>query len=233
METRRRGKASELIKSLKWDSQPKFLAQHLIWVELYFSLFLHSYKICFSLIFLVEYSQEKLMMSGFSLWKADIKPAKFLKTLELLKVLEFEIILFVVILIRQFLWSKSILWFLFLLLGRTIVALVYVILCWRTFLCNPLARREAPAEGRTPEGEGANIDRRLVPYHGKCRRIQPRIEFIHLSRRAEGEGANIYRRLVRYHAKSMRIQPRIEFIYIFICINYGPFCDGVRRLGIG
>ena len=27
----------------------------------------------------------------------------------------------------------------------------------------PLARREAPAEDRRPEGEGANIDRRLVP----------------------------------------------------------------------
>ena len=44
---------------------------------------------------------------------------------------------------------------------------------------------------------------------------------------------NIDRRLVPYHAKSMRIQSRIEFIYIFICINYGPFCDGVRRLGTG
>ena len=45
---------------------------------------------------------------------------------------------------------------------------------------SPLARRKAPAEGRRPEGEGANIDRRLVPYHGKCRRIQSRIEFIYL-----------------------------------------------------
>ena len=44
----------------------------------------------------------------------------------------------------------------------------------------PLARRKAPAEARRPEGEGANIDRRLVPYHGKCRRIQSRIEFIYL-----------------------------------------------------
>ena len=44
----------------------------------------------------------------------------------------------------------------------------------------PLARREAPAEGRRPEGEGANIDRRLVPYHGKSRRIQSCIEFIYL-----------------------------------------------------
>ena len=33
---------------------------------------------------------------------------------------------------------------------------------------NPLAQREAPAEGRKPEGEGANLDRRLVPYHEKC-----------------------------------------------------------------
>ena len=31
-----------------------------------------------------------------------------------------------------------------------------------------------------PEGEGANIDRRLVPYHAKCMRIQSRIEFIYL-----------------------------------------------------
>ena len=33
---------------------------------------------------------------------------------------------------------------------------------------------EAPAEG-----EGANLDRRLVPYHGKCKRIQSRIELIY------------------------------------------------------
>ena len=31
---------------------------------------------------------------------------------------------------------------------------------------------------RRPEGEGANLDRRLVPYHGKCMRIQSHIEFI-------------------------------------------------------
>ena len=31
-----------------------------------------------------------------------------------------------------------------------------------------------------PEGEGANIDRRLVPYHAKCMRIQSRIEFIYI-----------------------------------------------------
>ena len=43
-----------------------------------------------------------------------------------------------------------------------------------------------------PEGEGANIDRRLVPYHAKCMRIQSHIEFIYL------------------------------FIYLYICINRGP-----------
>ena len=36
----------------------------------------------------------------------------------------------------------------------------------------PLARRKVPADGRRPEGEGANIVRRLVPYHAKCKRIQ-------------------------------------------------------------
>ena len=44
----------------------------------------------------------------------------------------------------------------------------------------PLARRESPAEGRRPEGEGANIDRRLVPYHAKSMRIQSRSEFIYV-----------------------------------------------------
>ena len=39
----------------------------------------------------------------------------------------------------------------------------------------PLARRR-----RRPEGEGANIDRRLVPYHAQCMRIQSHIEFIYL-----------------------------------------------------
>ena len=103
---------------------------------------------------------------------------------------------------------------------------------------SPGAKRRPKARG--PEGEGANIDRRLVPYHAKCMRIQSHIEFIYpLARReapAEGrrpEGANIDRRLVPYHAKCMRIQSRIEFIYIFICINGRPFCDGVRRLGTG
>ena len=41
-------------------------------------------------------------------------------------------------------------------------------------------KREAPAESQRPEGEGANIDWRLVPYHGKCKRIQSGIEFIYL-----------------------------------------------------
>ena len=43
---------------------------------------------------------------------------------------------------------------------------------------HPLARREAPAEGLRPDG--ANIDRRLVPYHGKSMRIQSHIEFIYI-----------------------------------------------------
>ena len=47
-------------------------------------------------------------------------------------------------------------------------------------VCYPLARRESPAEGRRPEGVGANIDRRLVHYHAKCMRIQSRIEFIYI-----------------------------------------------------
>ena len=46
--------------------------------------------------------------------------------------------------------------------------------------CYPLARREAPSESRRPEGEGANIDRRLVPYHAKCMQIQSRDEFIYI-----------------------------------------------------
>ena len=41
-------------------------------------------------------------------------------------------------------------------------------------------RRIAPAEGQRPEGEGASIDRHLVPYHGKCKRIQSHIEFIYI-----------------------------------------------------
>ena len=45
---------------------------------------------------------------------------------------------------------------------------------------NPLARREAPTAGRRPAGEGANIDRRLVPYTRDAMRIKSRIEFIYL-----------------------------------------------------
>ena len=78
---------------------------------------------------------------------------------------------------------------------------LYEVLLIDSFFDIPLTRREAPADGRRLEGEGANIDRRLVPYHGKCMRIQSHIEFI--------------------------------YIYIYICINYGSFCDGVRRLGTG
>ena len=44
----------------------------------------------------------------------------------------------------------------------------------------PRARREAPAGGQRPPGEGANLNRHLVPYHGKRKRIQSRIEFIYL-----------------------------------------------------
>ena len=32
---------------------------------------------------------------------------------------------------------------------------------------SPLARRKAPAEGQRPEGEGANLDRHLIPYYVK------------------------------------------------------------------
>ena len=52
-----------------------------------------------------------------------------------------------------------------------------------------------------------NIDRRLVPYHGKCKRIQSRIEFIYIY---------IY-----------------IYIYLFIYMHQRPFCDGVGRLGTG
>ena len=45
---------------------------------------------------------------------------------------------------------------------------------------HPLARREQPAHGRRPEGERANLDRCLVPYHAKCMRTQSHIEFIYL-----------------------------------------------------
>ena len=75
----------------------------------------------------------------------------------------------------------------------------------RTRVSSPLARRETPAEGQRPEGEGANIDRRLVPYHAKCMRIQSRIEFIYI----------------------------YIYIYLFIYMPQRPFWDGVRRLGTG
>ena len=44
----------------------------------------------------------------------------------------------------------------------------------------PRTRREVPAGGLWPPGEGANLYRHLVPYHGKCKRIQSRIKFIYL-----------------------------------------------------
>ena len=49
-----------------------------------------------------------------------------------------------------------------------------------TFEACPLARREAPTAGRRPAGEGANIDRRLVPYTRDAMRTKSRIEFIYL-----------------------------------------------------
>ena len=45
---------------------------------------------------------------------------------------------------------------------------------------HPLARREAPTAGRKPAGEGANINRRLVPYTRDAMRTKSRIEFIYL-----------------------------------------------------
>ena len=97
---------------------------------------------------------------------------------------------------------------------------------WR-ILFNPLARREVPAEG-----EGANIDRCLVPYP-LARREAPAE-----GRRPEGEGANIDRGLVPYDAKCKRIQSHIEFIYIyiyifiFICVN-GLLTRGIGKFGPG
>ena len=80
---------------------------------------------------------------------------------------------------------------------------LYEVLLIDSFFDIPLTRREAPADGRRLEGEGANIDRRLVPYHVKCMRIQSRIEFIYI------------------------------YIYLFIYMHQRPFWDGVRRLGTG
>ena len=56
----------------------------------------------------------------------------------------------------------------------------YFIPLYAQDLRNPLARCEAPAEGRRPEGDGVNIDRCLIPYHAKWKRIQSRIEFIYI-----------------------------------------------------
>ena len=44
----------------------------------------------------------------------------------------------------------------------------------------PLDRREAPAAGVSPAGEGPNIDGRLVPYTRDAMRTKSRIEFIYL-----------------------------------------------------
>ena len=62
--------------------------------------------------------------------------------------------------------------------------------------------RQAWSAGRKPEGEGANLDRHLVPYHGKCKRIQSGITFIYL------------------------------FIYLYICINRGSHARGVGILAL-
>ena len=66
----------------------------------------------------------------------------------------------------------------------------------------PLARRKAPTAGRRPVGEGANIDRRLVPYTRDAMRTKSRIEFIYL------------------------------FIYLYICINRGPCARGIGILAL-
>ena len=91
-------------------------------------------------------------------------------------------------------------------------------------LTQNLSPRPAQSAGRRPEGEGANIDQRLVPYHGKSK-ANPISHRVCLSprpaptegRRPDGEGANLDRRLVPYHGKCKRIQSRIEFIYIYMC----------------
>ena len=67
----------------------------------------------------------------------------------------------------------------------------------------PLARRKAPAEGRRPEGEGANLHRNLVPYHVK-----------------QGE-SNLTSSLYIY-----------LFIYLFICINRGPHARAMGILAL-
>ena len=52
-------------------------------------------------------------------------------------------------------------------LGNAVMAHVY------------LPPRPAQSASQRSPGEGANLDRRLV-HHGKCKRIQSRIEFIYL-----------------------------------------------------
>ena len=37
----------------------------------------------------------------------------------------------------------------------------------------------SPAEGRRPEGDGANLVRHLVPYHGKCK-VNPILHRLYL-----------------------------------------------------
>ena len=71
----------------------------------------------------------------------------------------------------------------------------------------PLARREALTAGLWPAGEGANIDRRLVPYTRDAMRTKSRIEFICLY---------VY-----------------IFIYLYICINRGPHARAYRNFGPG
>ena len=44
----------------------------------------------------------------------------------------------------------------------------------------PSPQGEAPAAGQRPKGQGANIDRLLVPYHAKYKQIQSYIEFIYI-----------------------------------------------------
>ena len=67
---------------------------------------------------------------------------------------------------------------------------------------SPLARCKAPAPGQRPTGEGANIDRHLVPYTRDAMRTKSRIEFIYL------------------------------FIYLYICINRGPHARGIGILAL-
>ena len=65
-------------------------------------------------------------------------------------------------------------------IDRSIHIMLNDFVCIRTFDVNPLARRDAPTAGRRPAGEGANIERRLVPYTRDAMRTKSRIEFIYL-----------------------------------------------------